>query len=247
MEPFNVVLLPGGVLPAELAYRGLVEALGPRANSVVKDLEVYAGDEPAADYSLDDEVEGVLRTAAAAGVDRFHIVGYSYGGLVALVTAANHPDRVVGLGLFEPAPVGSLKTGSEDDAYGREEERLLTLPPGERGRAATSMLTKPGAEPPPSPSGPAPPWMAKRLVAFPLLRTWSYPLNLYELARFRGPVYVALGALSQPVFERQARRLAEILPQTQIERYEGLHHMNPPHLANPTVYAEALVRTWSNG
>ena len=42
MAPFRAVLLPGSVLPAELAYGALIGALGSDADPVAKDLEVYA-------------------------------------------------------------------------------------------------------------------------------------------------------------------------------------------------------------
>ena len=77
---YRVVLLPGGVLPAEPAYMALLQAFGERVTAVAKDLEVYAGDRPPADYSLDTEVAGILREADAHGFDRFHLVGYSGGG-----------------------------------------------------------------------------------------------------------------------------------------------------------------------
>jgi hypothetical protein len=76
----RVMLLPGGVLPAALAYEALLEALGDEVEPAAKELEVYAGDEPPPDYTLDVEVEGIVRTAEAAGFDRFHLVGYSAGG-----------------------------------------------------------------------------------------------------------------------------------------------------------------------
>jgi hypothetical protein len=69
------MLLPGGVLPAEPAYAALLQVLGDRANAVAKDLEVYAGEEPPPNFSLDLEVEGILREADVHGFDRFHLVG----------------------------------------------------------------------------------------------------------------------------------------------------------------------------
>ena len=41
MEPMRVILLPGSVLPAQLAYGALVEALGPDVDAVAKELELY--------------------------------------------------------------------------------------------------------------------------------------------------------------------------------------------------------------
>ena len=87
-------MLPGAVLPADLAYGGLLEALGDEVEGVAKDLEIYAGDEPPLDYSLDVEVQGVLQAAAAFGFERFHLVGYSAGGASSLAFAAKHAERL---------------------------------------------------------------------------------------------------------------------------------------------------------
>src|SRR5438034_2034583 len=57
MGVFQVVLLPGSVLPADSAYGGLVEALGADVDPIVKDLEVYREETPPTDYSLDTEVD----------------------------------------------------------------------------------------------------------------------------------------------------------------------------------------------
>ena len=72
---YPVVLLPGGVLPAEPAYAAMLRILGERVDAVAKDLEVYAGERPPANYGLGTEVEGILREADAHGFDRFHLVG----------------------------------------------------------------------------------------------------------------------------------------------------------------------------
>lgn len=106
MDRVAAILLPGAVLPAGPACDGLVAALGDGRVVRAKDLEVYAGDAPPPDYSLDTEVAGVLRLAEAAGFERFHVVGYSAGGAVAIVLAARHPDRVQTLALMEPAWAG---------------------------------------------------------------------------------------------------------------------------------------------
>src|SRR4051794_35614316 len=105
--PHQVIFLPGAVLPAELAFGGLIEALADRAEVLAKDLELYAGDEPPAGYSLDNEVEGLLREADARGWNRFDLAGYSGGGAAALAFAAHHPERLHSLALLEPAWAGN--------------------------------------------------------------------------------------------------------------------------------------------
>jgi pimeloyl-ACP methyl ester carboxylesterase len=106
MDREAAILLPGAVLPAGPAYDGLIGALGATRDVHAKDLEVYAGDALPPDFSLATEVAGVLRHADEAGFDRFHLVGYSAGGAVAVVLAARHPARVRTLALMEPAWAG---------------------------------------------------------------------------------------------------------------------------------------------
>lgn len=82
-----MILLPGIVLPAEPAYGALIEALGPDVEAVAKDLEVYATPEPPQDYSLEVEIEGVLREADAQ-LGALSSRRYSGGGAASLAFAA---------------------------------------------------------------------------------------------------------------------------------------------------------------
>src|SRR6266550_3944709 len=113
MDASRVILLPGSVLPADLAYGGLVTALSGDVEAVAKDLEVYREDAPPPDYSLDTEVAGVLREADARGWGSFHLVGYSGGGAAALAFAAREPARLRSLALLEPAWGGNWGWSTE--------------------------------------------------------------------------------------------------------------------------------------
>jgi pimeloyl-ACP methyl ester carboxylesterase len=103
----QVILLPGAVLPADLAYGVLLEALGDEVEAVATELEIYAAEEPPLSYALDVEVDGLLRAAETCGFDRFHLVGYSGGGASSLAFAATHPERLRSLALLEPAWAGN--------------------------------------------------------------------------------------------------------------------------------------------
>src|SRR6202161_3574612 len=48
-------------------------------------------------------VEAVAEAFAAIGVDRYHLLGTSFGGGIALHVALGHPDRVISLVLEAPA------------------------------------------------------------------------------------------------------------------------------------------------
>ena len=244
----DVVLLPGGVLPADLAYGVLREALGDEVAAVAKELEVYAGDEPPPDYTLEVEVDGVLRTAEAAGFERFHLVGYSAGGASSLAFAARHPGRLQSLALLEPAWAGNEGLHPAEEAVWREYGRIMALPPAEMMPAFVRANLRPGVEPPPPPPGPTPPWMAKRPVGLNAL-TGAFAaseLDLDALRRFERPVYFALGGRSNPdQYARVAERLAGVFPDFTLEVFEERHHFDPPHRAEPERLAASLRGLWA--
>jgi pimeloyl-ACP methyl ester carboxylesterase len=242
------VLLPGVVLPAELAYPALVEALGDRARALAKELEVYSAGQPAAGYTLDLEVEGILRTADQAGFERFHLVGYSGGGAASLVFAAEHPQRLLSLALMEPAWAGNSGLSAPEVAVWAEFDRIMGLPPEERMADFVRAQLRPGVAPPPPPDGPPPPWMATRPagVAAMIGAFKSYDLDQGRLRAFTGPVYYAVGGLSNPdYYARQADRLGDLFPDFALEVYEDRHHFDPPHRAEPERVAAALERLWA--
>jgi pimeloyl-ACP methyl ester carboxylesterase len=158
----QAILLPGIVLPAELAYPALIEALGDRVEARAKELEVYSGEEPAPDYGLETELVGILREAEAAGFERFHLVGYSGGGAISAVFAARYPDRVLSLSLLEPAWVGNEGRSERELRVQAEFDRTWELPEAKLMRRFVELQLAPGVEPPAPPTGPTPGWMAKR-------------------------------------------------------------------------------------
>lgn len=244
----QVILLPGGVLPADLAYGALLAALGDEVEAVTKELEVYAGDQPPPDYTLEIEVEGVLRTAEARGWERFHLVGYSAGGASCLAVTARHPQRVGSLALLEPAWAGSQDIQPAEEAVRRELDRIMTLPPEEMMAAFVRTGLRAGVEPPPAPPGPMPPWMAKRpagLRAFTgAFRTGE--LDLDALRDFPGPVYFALGGLSNPdLYGQVAERLGGVFSDFTLEVFEDRHHFDPPHRIEPQRVAASLRDLWA--
>ncbi|MEX1102682.1 MAG: alpha/beta hydrolase [Dehalococcoidia bacterium] len=247
MPPFRVLLLPGGVLPAEHAYGALIEALGSDVDAVTKELELYAPEEPPGDYSLDLEAMGILRDADARGWERFHLLGYSGGGAAALAFTARHPERLSSLALLEPAWAGNWDLSAAERALWQAYERLEGLPPEQFMSAFVRLGLKPGVEPPPAPSGEPPPWMAKRpagLRAF--MRTFkTYDLDRDALQGFGRPVYFALGGLSNPdEYGEVAKRLGGVFPDFELEVFEERHHFDPPHRIEPERLANSLRAVW---
>jgi pimeloyl-ACP methyl ester carboxylesterase len=243
---FQVVLLPGAVLPAQPAYEALLEVLGARVEAAAKDLEVYAGDHPPSDFSLDTEVEGILREADARGFDRFHLVGYSGGGAASLACAAGHGERLLSLALLEPAWAGNQRTPREEALYERF-RALDQLPADQQMAEFTRLQLAPGVEPPPRPDGPPPPWMAKRPAGIrAFIRAFDQgELDLDALRRFTRPVYFALGGRSNPdFFAQMAKRLADVFPDFTVEEFPERHHFDPPHRIEPERLAPSLLGLW---
>ena len=247
MAPTRVILLPGSVLPAELAYGSLVAALGSHVEAIAKELEVYETDEAPHDYSLDLELAGLLRTADSRGWERFHLVGYSGGGAASLAFAARHPERLSSLSLLEPAWAGRWDLSPAEHGLWREYERIETLPPDQFLPAFMRLNVKPGVDLPPPPQGEPPPWMAKRpggIRAF--MKTFAtYDLDRDALSRFDRPVYFALGGLSNPgQFEQIAVRLSGVFPDFRVEVFEDRHHFDPPHRIEPERLGLSLRALW---
>lgn len=245
---YQVILLPGGVMPADLAYGALLESLGDDVEAIAKDLEVYAGPEPPPDYALDNEVAGLLATARDAGFNRFHLVGYSAGGASSLAFAAQHPERLRSLTLMEPAWMGNDDLSPEEQAVWRAFDRIAALPSTEMMQAFVAIQLAPGVETPPPPPGPPPPWMATRpagLRAF--LETFnSSTLDLDRLRAFEQPVYFALGARSNPdYYGRMAERARAIFPNFTLDVFDERHHFDPPHRIEPERTARALRAHWA--
>jgi pimeloyl-ACP methyl ester carboxylesterase len=243
----RVILLPGSVLPAELAYPALAAAVGDQADLRPKELEVYAADRPPSDYGLEHEAVGIERLAADLGWERFHLVGYSDGGAAALHFTATRPERVLSLALLEPAWTGNRDLEPREVALAQEYERIAALPDEEFMPAFVRSDLRAGVAPPPPPPGPPPPWMAKRpagIRAF-MAAFQREDIDPEQLLRFDRPVYFALGGLSNPDhYQAAATRLSRLFPDFRLELFEQRHHFDPPHRVEPERLAGSLLALW---
>lgn len=243
----QAILLPGGVMPAALAYGALLAALGDDVQAVAKELEIYADAAPPAGYTLQHETDGILRTADAAGLDRFHLVGYSAGGAASLAFAARHPGRLLSLALIEPAWMGNDELSAEERTIWRKFDRIAALAPEHMLPAFVADQLATGVEPSPPPPGPQPPWMASRPAGLrTLIETFrGSSLDLDRLRAFDKPVLFALGGKSNPdYYGRMAERAVAIFPDITLEVFAERHHFDPPHRIEPERTATVLKALW---
>jgi pimeloyl-ACP methyl ester carboxylesterase len=248
VDASRVILLPGIVTPAGVAFGDLIAEFGADVDAVAKDLEVYATGTPPRGYSLDVEVAGVLAAAQARDWGRFHLVGYSGGGSVALAFAALHAERLWSLALLEPAWAGNWDDASPAHrALWPEYGRLAALPAEESMPAFVRMQLRPGVVPPVPPPGPSPPWMDQRPAGIrAIIESFrTYDLDRDALCRFDRPVYFALGGLSNPdQFGEVAERLARVFGDFWLQVFPERHHFDPPHRAEAPAVVASLRSLW---
>jgi pimeloyl-ACP methyl ester carboxylesterase len=240
-----VIALPGGVMPAAMRYTPLTTALAGKVDFHLKDLEVYASEEPPADYSIEAEVEAVTRFADSVRLRRFHLLGYSGGGFVSLAFAGTHPDRLLSLTLFEPASVPGQLTAEEAELYSRLRSTLAGLSGPDFMRSFMELQVRPGVELSP-PAGPPPPWMRNRPagIAAMLAAFGAYPFDRNQLRRCDFPVFLGYGDLTGEHEAIRAGVLAQLLPDLHVRRFAGIHHFVTPEEIYSKDHLRALSDLW---
>lgn len=245
-QKIQAVLLPGGVLPAKLAYPAAVQALGPVVDARYKELEVYEHESPPEGDFLEREVAGIGAFADAAGFERFHLVGYSAGGAASLAFCAAHPERLLSLTVNEPGWIGTKGRSPVEAEFMRSVEHVISLPPEQRMSQFVRIQIAPHVVPPPPPDGPAPPWMSQRLAAMPVFLETARTAEIdhQALGRFLRPVLYTLGGRSAPVYRAMADRLSSVFQDFTLKEFPERHHFDPPHRAEPGAFAAALLQHW---
>lgn len=243
MKP-QVICLPGSVAPAANRYAPLKAAVGERAELHLKDLEVYRDDAPPADYSIEMELDAVDALAESQGLEHFHLIGYSGGGMMSVAYAGTRPDRLLSLGLFEPARIPGQLTGAERDFFESLNGTLAGLEGPDFMAAFIHNQVKPGAQlPPPQPPTPE---MRKRPAGIATLlrvfETYDFDRDLLRKCSF--PVYYAYGNLSHDEQALKAGVLAQLFPDIHVQRFDGIHHFVPPEDIYTPRHTQALLSLW---
>lgn len=216
---------------------------------IAKELEVYAADDPPGDYSLEAEIDGVLASAEEAGFDRFHLAGYSGGGAISIaLVSAGHGERLLSLTLMEPAWAGWQISPVERGFW----EQFDALSEGDNGPGELMagfirLQLQPGVEPPAPPPGPPPSWMASRPAGIEAL-TKAFresDIDPEPLRVLPVPVLFTRGSLSADYWPAMAERLGPLFADFTVEVFEGRHHFDPPHLAEPERLAESMAGLWA--
>lgn len=199
-----------------------------------------------ASFTLDEEVR--LITARLDHLVekniRIHLVGHSYGGLVALRFAQCMSDRVASLSLYEPVAFGMLE---QQDAELAKVRRLAAhlrrfVAAGRRHDAARVFVDFWNGEGSYA-SQPlqAQDSIARRVGKVPLdfQAAWCWPMGPADLRAIIAPTLLLAGSRSPAVVQRIHTALTRALPNRRVGWFDS-GHMGPvtdAHLVNPWIEA----------
>jgi len=238
-------------LGSKSQWTALATRLASRYRVIALDLCGY-GDNvvsaAGAAFTLDDEVRLVTDRLDALVESRMpvHVVGHSYGGLVALRFAQRSSDRVASLSLYEPVVFRML----DDDDAARADVRLLAqrisdfVAAGRRHDAAQMFVDFWNGDgsyaslPPPAQVS-----IARRVDKLPLdfQAASRWPLDPEDLRAIVAPTLLLTGKRSPAVVQRIHAVLARTLPNRWLGSFD-CGHMGPvsdAHRINP--WFEAFV------
>jgi len=230
-------------------WRSLMDELSDRYHVVAMDLYGY-GKSPGwpgvRELLLDDEI--ALMTPILENTGRFHLIGHSYGGLIALKLALDDPARIASLTLYEPTCFFLLFVNDSNDRAGREilairDETSRLVDIGDLDLAAKRFLDY---------------WMgpdiwretpetsrlsiAKRMkkVRFEWATGFDRPLSSAMISALPMPVLLLTGEQSTAAARGVVRVLHSLLPQAKVVELPGLGHMGPvthPEKVNVAIVA----------
>jgi pimeloyl-ACP methyl ester carboxylesterase len=109
-------------------WKAQLDDLRASRRAVAIDLHGMGESDPApdGDYSVKSFADDVQSVVEALGIERFVLVGHSYGGYVVAAYAGEHPERLAGLVFADcagdlsktpPADLEGLRRGMEPDRY----------------------------------------------------------------------------------------------------------------------------------
>lgn len=117
----TVVLIHGMFSNLSVYYFKIAPQLAAKFHVVMYDLKSHGLSSKVTNgYRFDDMTTDLMDLLDALQLTKVHLVGYSYGGLVALNTCYRWPERIHSLSVIEAPNPGDGKTRDLIDIYSRE-------------------------------------------------------------------------------------------------------------------------------
>lgn len=119
--PETIVLIHGMFSNLSVYYFKIAPLLAEHFHVIMYDLKSHGlSSRVQKGYRFDDMTTDLLALLDLFRLESAHLVGYSFGGLVALNTGANHPERIKSLCLIEAPNPDDRKTREVINLYSKE-------------------------------------------------------------------------------------------------------------------------------
>jgi pimeloyl-ACP methyl ester carboxylesterase len=202
---------------------------------------------PTSVISIGDQANDCAALMRHLNIARAHIVGHSYGGVIALQLALDHPNAVHSLALLEPALVRIIPNAEK--FMNPIELAVESYYRGDKAAALEAFLL--GVV--------GPDW--RRLfdalpgsyemaladvdnffrVELPALSEWRFTGE--DARRVRQPILAVLGGHSAPVFPEIQKLVLAWFPQVKPVTIPGVNHML--HAIEPRAVGEEFANFWT--
>lgn len=206
----------------------------------------YGASPPVAErYALASDARDLAALLETLDLHPAHLVGHSFGAIVALELGLERPELVRGLVLHEPPLYGLLASDAPGLAEAREasEGAMRLVAAGEPRAAARRFIEEIGMGSGDwDRLGPAVQAVLARHAPRALAEFESGAMFRADLERLRGldlPVLVTSGSSTRPLFASIADRLAAELPNARRRVLEGTGHV--PQLTEPALFGGAIL------
>lgn len=192
------------------------------------------GRKPIGPTTIATQAADAAAVLKSLGVEKAHVVGHSYGAVIAIQLAHDSPDLVSSLVLMEPGLFANVKSGPATleglelvfESFGKGDKQaaltgFLTAVAGPEHKAAIDATMPPGSY-----------QMALDdidtlfKVEFPAVLAWTFGADKgYE--KLTLPILALSGTKSMAAFVESSDLLKTWMPQVQRQNLEGADHMFP--------------------
>jgi len=243
----TIVCVHGYTSSAE-AFNALARRIQDRAHIIAMDVRGHGESawSPDGAYQYADQAGDLAALVDQLGIERFVLIGTSMGGIIAMVYAGQHGDRLRGLVLNDIGPDVEAGSGRITQTVGSRPNDFASLDEAMQYRRETSPITagRPLADQEETARGVLrerpdgrwawkmdPAYIEQRVKQGPPKRPPLWPV----LETLQCPTQLVWGTDSDVLSEAQAKRMVADLPKGELVSVPGVGHA--PTLVEPPVLA----------